>query len=169
MKSRILTRDKPLCLFLLSPCGFLKRGQGVLLLLKGSLCVLDRRFLLTEGHVLLSVGRGERGDSRLLALEFGILVLELGLLRLEGLFLLLKRRSSSLQDPRNTATSSAGDGTLYRSHHATRWSCQDAGVISARPRTTPRTTATPGAMLFSAPECTFYSSHPLRTPDSGRR
>ena len=45
----------------------------------------------------------------------------------------------------------------------------DAGVISARPRTTPRTTATPGAMLFSAPQCTFYSNHPLRTPDSGRR
>jgi len=36
-------------------------------------------------------------------------------------------------------------------------------------RTSPRTTATPGAMLFSAPQCTFYSSHPLRTPDSGRR
>ena len=36
-------------------------------------------------------------------------------------------------------------------------------------RTLPRTTATPGAMLFSAPQCTFYSSHPLRTPDSGRR
>jgi hypothetical protein len=30
----------------------------------------------------------------------------------------------------------------------------------------PRTTATPGAMLFSAPQCTFYSSNPLRAPDS---
>ena len=36
-------------------------------------------------------------------------------------------------------------------------------------RTAPRTTATPGAMPISAPQCTFYSSHPLRTPDSGRR
>ena len=34
-------------------------------------------------------------------------------------------------------------------------------------RTSPRTTATPGAMLFSAPQCTFYSSHPLRTPIRG--
>ena len=54
MKSRILTRDKPLCLFLLGLCGFLERGQGVLLLLEGSLCILDRCFLLTEGHILLS-------------------------------------------------------------------------------------------------------------------
>ena len=36
-------------------------------------------------------------------------------------------------------------------------------------KTTPKTTATPGAMLFSAPQCTFYSSHPLRTPDLGGR
>ena len=28
--------------------------------------------------------------------------------------------------------SSAGDGTLYRSNHAAPWSCQDAGVFSAR-------------------------------------
>ena len=44
------------------------------------------------------------------------------------------------------ATSSAGDGTLYRSHHAARWSCQDAGAISARPRMMPRMTATPGTI-----------------------
>ena len=36
-------------------------------------------------------------------------------------------------------------------------------------RTSPRTIITPSAMLFSAPQYTFYSSHPLRTPDSGRR
>ena len=36
-------------------------------------------------------------------------------------------------------------------------------------RTSPKTTATPGAMLFSDTQCTFYSSHPLRTPDSGRK
>ena len=45
------------------------------------------------------------------------------------------------QDPRNAATLNAGDGTFYRSHHAARWSCQDTGVISARPRTTPKTAA----------------------------
>ena len=38
-----------------------------------------------------------------------------------------------------------------------------------RIRTPPRTTATPGAMPSTAPQCTFYSRHPLHTPDSGRR
>ena len=39
--------------------------------------------------------------------------------------------------PSERRTSNAGDGTLYRSHHSACWSCQDAGAISARPRTTP--------------------------------
>ena len=36
-------------------------------------------------------------------------------------------------------------------------------------RTSLRTTVTPGAMLSTAPQCTFYNRHPLRAPDSGRR
>ena len=72
------------------------------------------------------------------------------------------------QDPRDAATSGLGDGTFYRSHHAARWSYQDASVISGRPRTTPRTTATPGASLSSAAQCTFYSSWPLHAPDLRR-
>ena len=40
---------------------------------------------------------GERGDSRPLTVELGLLVLELGLLHFEGLLLLLERRSGLLQ------------------------------------------------------------------------
>ena len=36
-------------------------------------------------------------------------------------------------------------------------------------RTSLRMTATPGAMLSTAPQCTFYSRHPLHAPDLGRR
>ena len=86
MKPQILTRDSSLRLFLLDPRGFLERGQGVLLLLEGSLRVL-------EGHDLFLESPGERGDSRPLTLELSLLALELGLLRFEGLLLLLERRS----------------------------------------------------------------------------
>ena len=34
----------------------------------------------------------------------------------------------------------------YSNHHAARWSYKDAGAISVRPRMTPRTTTTPGAI-----------------------
>ena len=80
MKSRILTRDRPLCLFLLGPCGFLEHGQGGFLLLKGGLCVPDGHLLLPEGCVLHRKSRGERGDGCFLALELSFLALELGLL-----------------------------------------------------------------------------------------
>ena len=40
---------------------------------------------------------GERGDSRPLTVELGLLVLELGLLHFEGLLLLLERRSGLQQ------------------------------------------------------------------------
>ena len=77
-------------LFLSDLCCFLERGQGVFLLLKGSLGVTHCRFLFPEGHVPLCEGRVERGDGRLLALELGLLALKLGLL-------LLERRPSSLK------------------------------------------------------------------------
>ena len=77
-------------LFLLDPCGFLVRGQGLLLLLEGSLGITHCRFLLREGRVPLYEGRVECGDGRLLTLELGLLALELGLL-------LLERRPKTLQ------------------------------------------------------------------------
>ena len=77
-------------LFLLDPRGFLVRGQGVLLLLEGSR-------LVPEGHVFLLEGPGERGDRHPLMLEHGLHALELGLLRFEGLLLLLERRSGLQQ------------------------------------------------------------------------
>ena len=89
VKPQILTRNNSLRLFLLDPCGFLQRGQGVLLLLEGSLRIL-------EGRDLFLKSPGERGDSRPLTLELGLLALELGLLRFEGLLLLLERFSSLL-------------------------------------------------------------------------
>ena len=61
-----------------------------------------------------------------------------------------QRQDPCLQDPRNTATSSAGDDTLYNDHHPARWSCQDTGAISARPRTMPKMTTTPDAIPHSA-------------------
>ena len=98
-------------LFLLDPCSVLVRGQGVLLLLEGGLGITHCHFLLLKGFALFLEGPGERGDGRLLALELGLLALELGLLALElgflvlelGLlalelgFLLLERRPSALQ------------------------------------------------------------------------
>ena len=80
-------------LFLLDPRGFLERGQGVLLLLEGSLYVLEGHDLFLEGFALFLESPGERGDSRPLTLELSLLALELGLLRFEGLLLLLERRS----------------------------------------------------------------------------
>ena len=41
------------------------------------------------------------------------------------------------------------DGTPYNNDHAAHWSYKDAGAISKRPRTMPRTTATPGAIPHS--------------------
>jgi hypothetical protein len=86
-----------LCLFLLDPCGFLERGQRVLLLLEGGLRVPDGHFILLEGFALLLKGPGGCGDGRLLTLELSLLALELGLLALELGLLLLERRPSSLQ------------------------------------------------------------------------
>jgi hypothetical protein len=51
-----------------------------------------------------------------------------------------------MQDPRNVTTSRLEDGTPYSNDHATRWRNKDAGAISARPRTTPRMTATSGTI-----------------------
>src|SRR6185295_19314273 len=51
-----------------------------------------------------------------------------------------------LQGPRNAATPHLEDGTPYSDDHADCWGWQDAGAISARPRTISRTTATPDAM-----------------------
>ena len=41
------------------------------------------------------------------------------------------------------------DGATYNNYHAARRSYKDAGAISARLRTMPRTTATPGAIPHS--------------------
>ena len=82
---------------MLDPGDPLERGQGVLLLLEGGLCIPDDHLLFLKGSALLLEGPGERGDGRLLALELGLLALELGLLELElGLFL-LERRPNALQ------------------------------------------------------------------------
>ena len=86
MKPQILTRDSFLRLFLLDLCGFLVCGQDVLLLLEGSLRILEGHVLFLEGFALFLESPGERGNSRPLTLE-------LGLLRFEGLLLLLERRS----------------------------------------------------------------------------
>ena len=86
-----------MCLFLLDPCGFPVRGQGVLLLLEGGLGVTHCHFLLREGRVPPSEGCVERGDGRLLALELGLLALELDFLVLELSLLLLERRPNTLQ------------------------------------------------------------------------
>ena len=50
-----------------------------------------------------------------------------------------------LQGPRNAATPHLEDNTPYSDDHALCWDWQDAGAISARPRTT----ATPNAMPHS--------------------
>ena len=54
-----------------------------------------------------------------------------------------------LQGPRNAATPHLEDGTPYSNDHAACWGWQDAGAISARSRTIPRTTVTPDAMPHS--------------------
>ena len=54
--------------------------------------------------------------------------------------------SGSGLDQDNAATPRLEDGTPHSNDHAARWSRQDAGAISAKPRTMPRTTATPGAI-----------------------
>ena len=98
MKSRVLTRDILLRLFLLDSGGLLERGQGVLLLLEGGLRVSHDHPLLLEGFALLLEGPGQRGDGRLVVLELGLLLLEhhpnalqLNSLRLSLLSLLLRR------------------------------------------------------------------------------
>ena len=97
MKFRTLTRDIFLRLFLLDPGGFLKRGQGVLLLLEDVLRIPDGHLLFLEGSALLLEGPGQRSDGRLLALELGLLALELGILALELGLLLLERCPNTLQ------------------------------------------------------------------------
>ena len=54
-----------------------------------------------------------------------------------------------LQGPRNATTPHLEDDTPYSDDHAACWGCQDAGAISARPRTMPRMIATPDAMPHS--------------------
>ena len=54
-----------------------------------------------------------------------------------------------LQGPWNAATPHLEDGTPYNDDNAACWGCQDDVAISARPRTMPRTTATPDAMPYS--------------------
>ena len=54
-----------------------------------------------------------------------------------------------LQGPRNATMPHLQDGTPYGDEHATCWSWQDAGAISARSRTISRTTATPDAVPHS--------------------
>ena len=97
MKFRTLTRDIFPRLFLLGPCGFLVRKQGVLLLLEGGLGITHCRFLLLEGFAFLLEGPSQHSDGRLLALKLGLLALELGLLALELSLLLLERRPNALQ------------------------------------------------------------------------
>ena len=66
-----------------------------------------------------------------------------------------------LQGPRNTATPYLEDGTPYSDDHTACWGWQDAGTISARPRTIPRTTATPDAMPHSVLPTVFDHCTPV--------
>jgi hypothetical protein len=66
-----------------------------------------------------------------------------------------------LRGPRNATTPRLEDCTPYSDDHAACWGWQGAGAISARPRTIPRTTATPDAMP--------HSVRPLHPRDSGER
>jgi len=54
-----------------------------------------------------------------------------------------------LQGPRSATTPHLEDCAPYSNDHAACWGWQDTGVISARPRTIPRTIATPDAMPHS--------------------
>jgi len=54
-----------------------------------------------------------------------------------------------LQGPRSATTPHLEDCTPYSDDHAACWGWQDAGAIFARPRTIPRTTATPDAIPHS--------------------
>ena len=54
-----------------------------------------------------------------------------------------------LQDPLSATTPHLEDCTPYSDDHTACWGWQDAGAISARSRTIPRTTATPDAMPHS--------------------
>ena len=54
-----------------------------------------------------------------------------------------------LQGPRSATTPHLEDCIPYSDDHAACWGWQDAGAISARPRTISRTTATPDAMPHS--------------------
>ena len=58
-------------------------------------------------------------------------------------------QDSDLQGPRSATAPRLEDRTPYSKDHAACWGWQDAGVISARPRTISRTTATPDAMPHS--------------------
>ena len=72
------------------------------------------------------------------------------------------------QDPQRSASSGPEDGTLNSNHHDVHRSHQDAGVLR-KAKGLPKTTATPGAILSSAPQCTSNSSRPLHLRHSGRR
>jgi len=69
-------------------------------------------------------------------------------------------RDLGLQGPRIAAAAYLEDGTPYSDDHAACWGWQDAGAISARPRTIPRTTATPDAMSRSVLPTVFDHCNP---------
>ena len=55
----------------------------------------------------------------------------------------------NLQGPRNDTTPHLEDCTPYSDDHAACWGWQDAGAISARSRTMPKTTTMPDAIPHS--------------------
>jgi len=69
-----------------------------------------------------------------------------------------------LQGPRSATTPHLEDCTPYSDDHAACWGWQDAGAIFARPRTIPRTTATPDAIPHSVLPTVFDHCTPR---DSG--
>ena len=66
-----------------------------------------------------------------------------------------------LQGPRSATTPHLDDCTPYSDDHAACWGWQDAGAISARPRTIPKTTATPDAMPHSVLPAVFDYCTPV--------
>jgi len=66
-----------------------------------------------------------------------------------------------LQGPWSNTTAHLEDCTPYIDDHAACWGWQDAGAISARPRTIPRTTAMPDAMPHSVLPIVFDHCTPV--------
>src|SRR6185503_15371931 len=59
------------------------------------------------------------------------------------------RKTLTCRAPRNTTTPHLEDRSPYSNDQAACWGWQDAGAISARSRTMPRTTTTPDAIAHS--------------------